>query len=109
MAEKTDELVIDRDRLTYKQSVTLMFLLDRMNAASAAAAKTGEFDFDQAEQWLAQIDRFHELMVVSVPESFWHPDKPAAVAVGLAGWLDWVTPSAREEIGVAANAKKKTT
>lgn len=102
MSEITMEngVVIDRSRLSHRDSKKAIVLQSRVNIANESG------DVDLLAQLLDEIDHFMEKIVVSVPPEFYTPDVSEDVMCPAAGWMDHLRQDKYEELMLMMQRKQ---
>lgn len=101
----TNDIVIDRSRLSYKDAKRTLILRLKLQKAEQ------ELDIDAIEAALDEMGALVEKSVVSVPASFFVEDAPATARSLAPGWIDWIHQEAfvqlQERAAEASTTGKK--
>lgn len=94
MSEITLEngVVIDRSRLSHRDSKKSILLQARLTAATASG------DIEALTQVIEDVDTHVAKVIVSVPDDFYMPDTPADERCPAPGWMDHLRQDKYEEI-----------
>lgn len=96
-----NELIIDRSRMSYRDSKNTAILRMKLQRAER------DLDVDMVEAAFDELGALVEKAIVSVPASYFVEDAPPEALALEPGWIDWLSQEAfvslQEAIAEAAN------